>query len=243
MCEPSSIIAGIAAVVGAGMSYAGQQKQAAEVKRARNEQAAHTTAQRQLAQQQQDDELKLSKEKKDAVIDEAEEIAPNKRVEQIEAETQKAQQSNVNAMEEANLLGDESIQQLGEGKFSEAYVQARADSAAEQTKEAIKNARLFGASTATNRAMQNNDINRIQHVLKQSEIDGKRNSVRAGYNVLFNDLAARKAEKSSVDGSVGGAAQALGGAAMNYGLSTMGNGMGANAGKAQANKNIYDNLF
>ena len=243
MCEPSSIIAGIAAVVGAGMSYAGQQKQAAEVKRARNEQAAHTAAQRQLAQQQQDDELLLSKEKKDAVIDEAEEIAPNKRVEQIEAETQKAQQSNVNAMEEANLLGDESIQQLGDGKFSEAYVQARADSAAEQTKEAIKNARLFGASTATNRAMQNNDINRIQHVLKQSEIDGKRNSLRAGYDVLFNDLAARKGEKSAVDSSKGGALSALGGAAMNYGMSNLGGAAGQASGKQQQLNNIRNNLF
>ena len=242
MCNPVLIGASVAAI-GAGVSYAGQQKQAAEVKRARNEQAAHTAAQKQLAQQQQDEELKLSKEKQDAIVDEAEEVSPNKRVEQIEAETIKAQESNVNAMEEANLLGEDSINQAGEGNYSDAYIQKKALDEANQTDAAIGMARLFGASTATGRAMQNNKINQIQHQLKQSDIDGKRNSVRAGYNVLFNDLAARKAEKSSVDGSVGGAAQALGGAAMNYGLSTMGNGMGANAGKAQANKNIYDNLF
>ncbi len=242
MCNPALIGAAVAAI-GAGVSYAGQQKQAAEVKRARNEQAAHTAAQKQLAQQQQDEELKLSKEKQDAIVDEAEEVSPNKRVEQIEAETIKAQESNVNAMEEANLLGEDSINQAGEGNYSDAYIQKKALDEANQTDAAIGMARLFGASTATGRAMQNNKINQIQHQLKQSDIDGKRNSVRAGYNVLFNDLAARKAEKSAVDGSVGGAAQALGGAAMNYGLSTMGNGMGANAGKAQANKNIYDNLF
>ena len=243
MCEPSSIIAGIAAVVGAGMTYAGQQKQAAEVKRARNEQAAHTAAQRQLAQQQQDDELKLSKEKQDAITDEAEEVSPNKRVEQIEAETVKAQESNVNAMEDANLLGEDSINQAGEGNYSDAYIQKKALDEANQTDAAIGMARLFGARTATGRAIQNNKINQIQHQLRQSDIDGKRNSVRAGYNVLFNDLGARKAEKSAVDSSKGGALSALGGAAMNYGLSTMGNGMGANAGKTQANKNIYDNLF
>ena len=242
MCNPALIGAAVAAI-GAGVSYAGQQKQAAEVKRARNEQAAHTAAQKQLAQQQQDEELKLSKEKQDAIVDEAEEVSPNKRVEQIEAETIKAQESNVNAMEEANLLGEDSINQAGEGNYSDAYIQKKALDEANQTDAAIGMARLFGASTATGRAMQNNKINQIQHQLKQSDIDGKRNSVRAGYNVLFNDLAARKAEKSAVDGSVGGAAQALGGAAMNYGLSTMGNGMGANAGKAQANKNIFDNLF
>ena len=242
MCNPALIGAAVAAI-GAGVSYAGQQKQAAEVKRARNEQAAHTAAQKQLAQQQQDEELKLSKEKQDAIVDEAEEVSPNKRVEQIEAETIKAQESNVNAMEEANLLGEDSINQAGEGNYSDAYIQKKALDEANQTDAAIGMARLFGASTATGRAMQNNKINQIQHQLKQSDIDGKRNSVRAGYNVLFNDLAARKAEKSAVDGSVGGTAQALGGAAMNYGLSTMGNGMGANAGKAQANKNIYDNLF
>ena len=242
MCNPALIGAAVAAI-GAGVSYAGQQKQAAEVKRARNEQAAHTAAQKQLAQQQQDEELKLSKEKQDAIVDEAEEVSPNKRVEQIEAETIKAQESNVNAMEEANLLGEDSINQAGEGNYSDAYIQKKALDEANQTDAAIGMARLFGASTATGRAMQNNKINQIKHQLRQSDIDGKRNSVRAGYNVLFNDLAARKAEKSAVDGSVGGAAQALGGAAMNYGLSTMGNGMGANAGKAQANKNIYDNLF
>ena len=242
MCNPALIGAAVAAI-GAGVSYAGQQKQAAEVKRARNEQAAHTAAQKQLAQQQQDEELKLSKEKQDAIVDEAEEVSPNKRVEQIEAETIKAQESNVNAMEEANLLGEDSINQAGEGNYSDAYIQKKALDEANQTDAAIGMARLFGASTATGRAMQNNKINQIQHQLKQSDIDGKRNSVRAGYNVLFNDLAARKAEKSAVDGSVGGTAQALGGAAMNYGLSTMGNSMGANAGKAQANKNIYDNLF
>ena len=242
MCNPALIGAAVAAI-GAGVSYAGQQKQAAEVRRARNEQAAHTAAQKQLAQQQQDEELKLSKEKQDAIVDEAEEVSPNKRAEQIEAETVKAQESNVNAMEEANLLGEDSINQAGEGNYSDAYIQKKALDEANQTDAAIGMARLFGASTATGRAMQNNNIERIQHQLKQSDIDGKRNSVRAGYNVLFNDLGARKAEKSAVDGSVGGAAQALGGAAMNYGLSTMGNGMGANAGKAQANKNIYDNLF
>ena len=242
MCNPALIGAAVAAI-GAGVSYAGQQKQAAEVKRARNEQAAHTAAQKQLAQQQQDEELKLSKEKQDAIVDEAEEVSPNKRAEQIEAETVKAQESNVNAMEEANLLGEDSINQAGEGNYSDAYIQKKALDEANQTDAAIGMARLFGASTATGRAMQNNKINQIKHQLRQSDIDGKRNSVRAGYNVLFNDLAARKAEKSAVDGSVGGAAQALGGAAMNYGLGTMGNGMGANAGKAQANKGIYDNLF
>ena len=242
MCNPALIGAAVAAI-GAGVSYAGQQKQAAEVKRARNEQAAHTAAQKQLAQQQQDEELKLSKEKQDAIVDEAEEVSPNKRVEQIEAETVKAQESNVNAMEDANLLGEDSISQAGEGNYSDAYIQKKALDEANQTDAAIGMARLFGASTATGRTLQNNNIERIKHQLRQSDIDGKRNSVRAGYNVLFNDLAARKAEKSSVDGSVGGAAQALGGAAMNYGLSTMGNSMGANAGKAQANKNIFDNLF
>ena len=160
------------ATIGAGVSYAGQQKQAAEVKRARNEQAAHTAAQKQLAQQQQDEELKLSKEKQDAIVDEAEEVSPNKRVEQIEAETIKAQESNVNAMEEANLLGEDSINQAGEGNYSDAYIQKKALDEANQTDAAIGMARLFGASTATGRAMQNNKINQIQTGCTGIDIDG-----------------------------------------------------------------------
>ena len=243
MCEASSIIAGITAVVGAGMSYAGQQQQASEVKRARNEQAAHTAAQKQLAMQQQADELELSKEKKQAIIDESKEVAPNKRTEQIEAETAKAQESNVNAMQEANLLGEDSIKQSGDGDYSETYEQERALKGAQQTEDAIKMARLFGANTATGRAIQNQDLAAVQHRLKQSEIDSKRNSVRSGYDWMFNDLGARKAEKSAVDGSKGAALGAIGGAAMNYGLSNLGGAAGKSAGKQQQLSNSFNNLF
>lgn len=242
MCNPLAISA-VTALAGAGMSYAGQKQQAAEVNRARNEQAAHSAAQKDLARQQQADELELSQQKKQAIIDEAEEVAPNQRVEQIETETQKAQQSNVSALEEANLLGVESIKDSGDGNYSDTYEQQKALKAAQQTEDAIAMARLFGASTATNRAIANQDLNAIQHRLKQSEIDGNRNSVRAGYNVLFNDLAARGAEKSQVDSSKGGALQALGGAAMQYGMGELGNQAGSYFGKKQQLSNIYNNLF
>ena len=50
----------VVAAVGAGMSYYGQQQQAGEFKRARNEQDAYAAAQRQLALNQKGEEEKFS---------------------------------------------------------------------------------------------------------------------------------------------------------------------------------------
>lgn len=240
MCNALALAAATA-VVGAGMSYRGQQQQASEYKRANNERAAHNAAAKQLANRQRDDELKFSKEKNDSIIAEAETVAPD-RVDLMKKEEDQQTASNVKALTEANLLGDDSLIQTGEGDHSEAYVKSKAEAAAKQSENAIKMARLFGAQTSGNAAIANQNLAAIDHRLDQQAIDARRRSMQRGYDWMFHDLSQSKADRTTVNPGKGSGASALGNLGMNLGMNYLGSQAGGYFGNNQASANI-NNLF
>ena len=232
----------VAAAVGAGMSYYGQQQQASEYKRAQREQDAYAAAQRQLALNQKGEEEKFSEQKNKSIMQEAEVVAPS-RVQQVQqaADTQTA--SNVNALQQANLLGEDSVAAGAQGNQSNAYLKARAEAAAKQTDQAIKLARLFGATGAGNTAVANQAQQAIDYRLDQQAIDANRRSMQRGYQWMFDDLAVRGNKAARVDASKGQTAQALGGLAMSYGANGIGSNAGGYFGKQAGNTQIANNLF
>ena len=242
MCYVAAIPYVIAAV-GAGVSYYGQQQQASEYKRAQREQDAYNTAQQQLALNQRAEDRKFSDEKNASILKEAETVAPTRTAQIQQAEdTQTA--SNVNALQQANLLGDDSVAAGAAGNQSQTYLKARAEAAAKQTDQAIKLARLFGAQGAGNDAVANQALGAIDHRLDQQALDARRRSMHNGYDWLFDDLSVRKARaKGNYNPSKGAGAQALGGAAMNIGMSEMGGYFGNQAGKQAGNAQIINNLI
>ena len=147
MCDGYSIAYGIAAVVGAAASYAGQQQQVKEYKRANAEQEAYANAQQYLANSKRQEEQRMGDEQRQSVLDEAQDVAPTRRPQMQQAED-KQTASNVNALQQANLLGQDSIAQAAEGNQSEEYLRQRAESAGKQTDRAIKLAWLVGAFCA-----------------------------------------------------------------------------------------------
>ena len=110
MCDGYSIAYGIAAVVGAAASYAGQQQQVKEYKRANAEQEAYANAQQYLANSKRQEEQRMGEEQRQSVLDEAQDVAPTRRPQMQQAED-KQTASNVNALQQANLLGQDSIAQ------------------------------------------------------------------------------------------------------------------------------------
>ena len=242
MCYAAAIPYVIAAV-GAGVSYYGQQQQASEYKRAQREQDAYNTAQQQLALNQRAEDRKFSDEKNASILKEAETVAPTRTAQIQQAEdTQTA--SNVNALQQANLLGDDSIAAGAAGNQSQTYLKARAEAAAKQTDQAIKLARLFGAQGAGNDAVANQALGAIDHRLDQQALDARRRSMHNGYDWLFDDLSVRKARaKGNYNPSKGAGAQALGGAAMNIGMSGIGSQTGGYFGKKAGNAQIINNLI
>lgn len=241
MCNPAAAYAA-AAVIGGAMAYKGTQDQKAEYNRARREQEAHNAAQRQMALNQRADDLQFSEEKKKSVLDEAEQVAPT-RVDKIQAAEDKQTESNINAMKQANLLGDDSVEQGSAGKQSNEYLKARAEAAGKQTEQAIKLARLFGAQGAGHDAVANQALGAIDFRLDQQAIDAKRRSLHRGYDVMRDDLQQRKAIKTMVDPSKGGGMQAMGGTLMNVGMSGLGGQAGSYFGKSAGNAGILNNLF
>ena len=232
----------VVAAVGAGMSYYGQQQQASEYKRAQREQDAYAAAQRQLALNQKGEEEKFSEQKNKSIMQEAEVVAPI-RVEQVRQAEDTQTASNVNALQQANLLGEESVAQGAQGDQSNAYLKARAEAAAKQTDQAIKLARLFGATGAGNTAVANQAQQAIDYRLDQQSIDAQRRSMQRGYQWMFDDLAVRGNKAARVDASKGQTAQALGGLAMSYGANGIGSNAGGYFGKQAGNTQIANNLF
>ena len=232
----------VVAAVGAGMSYYGQQQQASEYKRAQREQDAYAAAQRQLALNQKGEEEKFSEQKNKSIMQEAEVVAPI-RVEQVQQAEDTQTASNVNALQQANLLGEESVAQGAQGDQSNAYLKARAEAAAKQTDQAIKLARLFGATGAGNTAVANQAQQAIDYRLDQQSIDAQRRSMQRGYQWMFDDLAVRGNKAARVDASKGQTAQALGGLAMSYGANGIGSNAGGYFGKQAGNTQIANNLF
>ena len=231
----------VIAAVGAGVSYYGQQQQAGEFKRARNEQDAYATAQRQLALNQKGEEQKFSEQKNKSIMQEAEAVAPT-RLEHVQQAEDTQTASNVNALQQANVLGGDSVAAGAQGNQSNAYLKARAEAAAKQTDQAIKLARLFGATGAGNTAVANQAQQAIDYRLDQQSIDAQRRSMQRGYQWMFDDLALRGNKAARVDASKGQTAQALGGLLMSYGGNGIGTSMGNAAGSGAAAGNYFMNL-
>lgn len=240
MCYVAAIPAVIAAV-GAGVSYYGQQQQASEYKRAQREQDAHAAAQRQLALNQKGEEEKFSEQKNKSIMQEAEAVAPT-RLEHVQQAEDTQTASNVKALQQANVLGGDSVAQGAQGNQSNTYLKARAEAAAKQTDQAIKLARLFGATGAGNTAVANQAQQAIDYRLDQQSIDAQRRSMQRGYQWMFDDLALRGNKAARVDASKGQTAQALGGLAMSYGANGIGTSMGNAAGSGAAAGNYFMNL-
>lgn len=83
--------------------------------------------------------------------------------------------------------------------------------------QAIKLARLFGATGAGNTAVANQAQSALGYRLDQQAIDANRRSMQRGYQWMFDDLALRGNKAARVDASKGQTAQALGGLLMSYG--------------------------
>ena len=241
MCYVAAIPAVIAAV-GAGMSYYGQQQQAGEYKRAQREQDAHAAAQRQLALNQKNEEEKFSEQKNKSIMQEAEAVAPT-RLEHVQQAEDTQTASNVNALQQANVLGGDSVAAGAQGNQSNAYLKARAEAAAKQTDQAIKLARLFGATGAGNTAVANQAQNALDFRLDQQAIDAQRRSMQRGYDWMFDELSVNRAKaQNNYNPNKGAGLQALGGMAMSYGANGIGTSMGNAAGSGAAAGNYFMNL-
>lgn len=249
MCEATSIAYGIAAIVGAGMSYYGAQQQSTEYKRAQQEQNAYAAAQQQLAMTQREEDRKISDAKQNSVLEEAAAVAPT-RANEIKQSEDKQTASNVDALQQANLLGEDSVAATASGNQSNEYLKARSDAAAQQTEQAIKLARLFGAQTAGQDAVANQMMGAIDHRLNQQALDAARGSMHKGFEWMFDDLSVRQDRaRSNYDPNKGVGTQALGGGLMNIGMDGLGTaygsaaanggGMSPQAGKAQKSGSYF----
>lgn len=232
----------IAMAIGAAATVAGQNQQRNEAKRAQAAQDQFNVMQKKMVLDKQAEENQFSQRKQQSVLNEAEVVAPD-RVQQVQqaADTQTA--SNVNALQQANLLGEESVAQGAQGNQSNAYLKARAEAAAKQTDQAIKLARLFGATGAGNQAVANQAQQAIDYRLDQQAIDANRRSMQRGYQWMFDDLALRGNKAARVDASKGQTAQALGGLLMSYGGNGIGSQAGSYFGKQAGNAQIANNLL
>ena len=233
----------VVAAVGAGMSYYGQQQQAAEYKRAQREQDAYAAAQRQLALNQKSEEQKFSEQKNKSIMQEAEAVAPT-RLEHVQQAEDTQTASNVNALQQANVLGGDSVAAGAQGNQSNTYLKARAEAAAKQTDQAIKLARLFGATGAGNTAVANQAQNALDFRLDQQAIDAQRRSMQRGYDWMFDELSVNRAKaQNNYNPNKGAGAQALGGLAMSYGANGIGSQAGSYFGKQAGNAQIANNLL
>ena len=237
-----AVIPYIAMAIGTAATVAGQNQQRNEAKRAQAAQDQFNAMQKKMVLDKQAEENQFSQRKQQSVLNEAEVVAPD-RVQQVQqaADTQTA--SNVNALQQANLLGEESVAQGAQGNQSNAYLKARAEAAAKQTDQAIKLARLFGATGAGNKAVANQAQSALDYRLDQQAIDANRRSMQRGYQWMFDDLALRGNKAARVDASKGQTAQALGGLLMSYGGNGIGSQAGSYFGKQAGNAQIANNLF
>lgn len=230
MCGASSIAYGIATIVGAGMSYYGAQQQSTEYKRARQEQDAYAAAQQHLAMTQREEDRKISDAKQNSVLEEAAAVAPT-RANEIKQSEDKQTASNVDALQQANLLGEDSVAATASGNQSNEYLKARSDAAAQQTEQAIKLARLFGAQTAGQDAVANQMMGAIDHRLNQQALDANRASMNRGFDWMFDDLSVRRDRaRADYDPNKGAGMQAIGGSMMNIGMGGMGDAFGSSVG-------------
>ena len=230
MPQAIPIISAIAAVAGVGASIYGANKQQQAQDEFNQKQEALQNQQKQLALQQQAKEDDFSKQKAADIVDEAAKVSASQpRVNAMQEAEDKATASNVNALEQANALGDESVGKSAEGNQSEAYLNARAAAASKQSDTAIKLARLFGASGSIDDAMQNQNVSTINNKLNQQGIDFRNRQQRRGFDGA-NDLLGKQSAGVRLDSTAGQAASAVGGALFNAGASGLGNSLGSKGG-------------
>lgn len=233
--------AGLAsAVAGAAMQYGGQRQQQRAMNRANNEQDFYANQQRQLALRQKQEERDFSDKRNQSIMDEAEVVAPGEtRVEALNNAEEKQTASNINALQNANALGDESIASGGTGAQSDEYLAAKAKTASHQTERAIKLARLFGQQVAGNQAVATQSLGAIDHRLDQQALDAKRRSMQRGYGWMYDDLQDR-GSRIKVDPYAGSGMSAVGGALMNAGMASTGKRLGSQVGKNGGWKNLFN---
>ena len=229
MCDPVTL--GVASlVVGAGTSLYGQKQQQRAQDDYNEKQTSIQNQQKQLALQQQAKEDQFGKQKAADIVDEAAKVSASEpRVEAMKTAEDKATASNVNALEQANALGNDSVARSAEGNQSEAYLNARAAAASKQSDTAIKLARLFGASGAIDGAMQEQNTSAINNKLNQQGIDFRNRQQRRGFDGA-NDLLVKQSAGVRFDSTAGQAASAIGGTLFNAGASGLGNSLGSNGG-------------
>lgn len=227
----------IVAAVGAGVSYYGQQQAQRAQDDYNNKQEALQNKQRQLALQQQAKEDDLWKEKSANIVDEASKVtAAESRQQAMQQAEEAATASNVKALEVANALGDASVGKSAEGAQSDAYLNARAKAASEQTDRAIGLARLFGKQGAIGDAMQNQGISAMDNMLKSQGLDFQNRQQRRGFEGAV-DLLGKQSNSVKFDSSAGQAAQSLGGLFTSAGMDGIGQAWGQNNGFKAFQKN------
>ena len=230
MPQAIPIISAVAAVAGVGASIYGANKAQAAQDEYNRKMEANQNQQKQLALQQQAKEDAFGKEKAADIVDEAAKMsAAQPRVDAMKKAEDTATASNVNALEQANALGNDSVDKSAEGNQSEAYLNARAEAAAKQSDSAIKLARLFGASGSIDNAMQAQSQSTIQNKLNQQAIDFRNRQQRRGFDGAL-DLLGKQAASTKYDATAGQSAQAIGGALFNAGAKGLGNSFGSSGG-------------
>ena len=238
MCDAVTI--GVISMLGgAALSYDAQRKQQRALNDYNNTQSALQSRQKALALEQQGKEDELLKEKNANVVDEAAKMtAAEPRQQALQVAEDTATASNVKALESANALGDAAIGGTHEGNQSEAYLQARAKAAAEQTDKAISIARLFGKQGAIGNAMQSQSLSTLDNFLKGQSIDFKNAQQKRTYG-LQQDLISKQSNGVKLDTSAGANQAALGGLFMQAGMQGVGSGLG----KAKGGAGALDGLF
>ena len=220
----------VVAAIGAGVSYYGQQKQQAAQDDYNNKQEALQNQQKQLALQQQLKEDDLWKEKSANIVDEAAKVsAAEPRQQAMTQAEDAATASNVKALEQAQALGEASVGKSAEGAQSDAYLNARAKAASEQTDRAIGLARLFGKQGAIGDAMQNQGISAMDNMLKSQGLDFQNRQQRRGLEGAV-DLLGKQSNSVKFDSSAGQTEQSLGGLFVQHGMSGVGSAWGQNNG-------------
>lgn len=226
MCEPTSIMA----VLGTGLSLYGQSKQQQAQDDYNNKQKMLETKQKQLALTQQQAEDAVWKEKSANIIDEAGKInAAAPRQEAMRQAESTATTSNVSALEQAQAVGGDAIGKSYEGGQSDAYLNARAQAASDQTSKAINMARLFAKQGAVGNAMQNQAIGAIDNTLKDQSLNFRARQARRGYDNA-QDLISKQQNSMQLDSNAGQTEGAIGGMLFNAGAKGVGSNLGGSGG-------------
>lgn len=240
MCNPMIAIA----AAGYGLNHASQRAQQHEYNRAKQADDFYENQRLQQLIKQQNENNDFAARKNQEIVKEAEAVAPNQnRVDEIQRQTDTQTASNIRALQDLNAVGNDSVARFADGNHSDAYNLKRAETAANQTAQAINLARLFAAQSAPSAAMAQQRSNSLDHRLNQGLIDAQRNSANRGHNVIQESIANRRNRATRIDPTKGQAQQALGGAMMQYGLSGVGQQAGGYFGQQAGKKNILNNLF